>query len=194
MAKKKLRSEPTDFQSEQPGQPAEEANSTPVDQRADFTPRAEPSGESTSVTIPLKDGKINLEKMRDKTLETLRSALDSSEARVRLGLEWEKGAQRITEQAIAPLLGVLGLVEGLAVSMLAKVPREIGMQVMQYSDEEFAQIAPLAAEVLEESAPAWLRKFLLSDNAKIGQLAMVLFSVHQKKLAMLKEWKRQQAA
>lgn len=160
------------------------------DERAPFVPRNGESTEKQSVTVPLKDGKLDFESLSDKRVEKLRVALSTPEARRKLGLvQGQPGEAGITVKAMGPLFGALGVVEGIAVSFSAKIPRDVAISIMMFNDVEFAKVAPLAASVLERSAPAWLRKMLLSENAEIGQLVIALFQIHQSKLEQIKQWK-----
>jgi hypothetical protein len=167
------------------------AQETPKDERAPFVPRSNgDSNEKQSVTVPLKDGKLDLESLSDKRVEKLRVALSTPEARRKLGLvQGQPGEAGITIKTMGPLFGALGVMEGIAVSFSAKIPRDVAISIMMFNDVEFAKVAPLAAAVLERSAPAWLRKMLLSENAEIGQLVIALFQIHQSKLEQIKQWK-----
>jgi hypothetical protein len=181
-------------ESSAPAQAVQGAVTQAGDDRPSFQPR-EGSGGKESISIPLKDGKADIDALSEKRLERLRSVLATPEARRKILLtdKADSSEPRITVKAMPPLFGAVGFIEGMAVSFVAKVPRDVAIGIMMPTDEEFNKIAPLAAEVLESSAPAWLRKWLLSDNAKIGQLIMMLFEMHQSKLAQIQQWKAQQA-
>jgi len=160
------------------------------DERPPFIPRTSSEKTATSVSIPLlADGTADIDKMREGTLEKLRTAVSSRAARQKLGLAKDESQQSITAEIAAGFLGFTGMIEGAAVSFIAKIPPDVAMPLMQYSDDELNAVAPLMAEVLEEQAPAWLRRFLLSSNAKMGQLGMLLFQIHRQKLALIKQWK-----
>lgn len=180
--------EKTEPQNEGPSIPKPEA-----DTRPEFRPREAREGEVTSVTIPLVDGKIDFEKMRDKTLERLKGVVTNPEARRKLGLVRDESEPRITVEALKPVFAAVGIAEGLAVAWTAKIPAQMAIPIMMFNDEEFSETAPVAADILEKSAPQWLRTLILSDNAKLGQLAMLLFKIHQRKLAQIKALKMEMA-
>lgn len=160
------------------------------DERANFVPRDTPGGSKQSITIPLKDGRLDIEALTDKRTDSLRLALATPEARKKLGLiQGQAGEQGITAKAIGPLFGALGVLEGMAVSISAKIPRDVAIGIMMLNDQEFAKVAQPTANVLERMAPAWLRKMLLSENAELGQLLITFFRIHQAKLEQIKQWK-----
>lgn len=160
------------------------------DSRPAFVPR-EPVADRQSVTVPLKDGKLDFEALTDKRAEKLKAVFSTPEARRKLGLVQggQSEAGGITTKIVAPLFGILGTAEGMAVSISAKIPRDVAISIMMLTDEEYREIAPLTASVLEKNAPMWLRNLLLSDKAEIGQLLMALFRIHQSKLEQIKAWK-----
>jgi len=159
------------------------------DERPDFVPR-ETQGNRQSVTIPLKDGKLDIDSLSEKRTDSLKTILSTPEARRKLGLIQSQGEPGgITIKAMGPLFGVLGFAEGMAVSISAKIPRDVAISIMMVNDQEFAKVAPLAARILERSAPAWLRNLLLSENAEIGEFLIAMFHIHQGKLEQIKQWK-----
>lgn len=160
------------------------------DSRPAFVPREPIIDKQSVVTIPLKDGKLDLEALTDKRTEKLKAVLSTPEARRKLGLvQGQSEAGGITTKVVAPLFAILGTTEGMAVSISAKIPRDVAISIMMLTDEEYKEIAPLMASVLEKNAPMWLRNLLLSDKAEIGQLLMALFRIHQSKLEQIKAWK-----
>lgn len=159
------------------------------DDRPAFVPR-EPVADRQSVTVPLRDGKLDLEALTDKRVEKLKAVLSTPEARRKLGLvQGQSEAEGITTKVVARLFGILGTAEGMAVSISAKIPRDVAISIMMLTDEEYREIAPLTASVLEKNAPMWLRNLLLSDKVEIGQLLMALYRIHQSKLEQIKAWK-----
>jgi hypothetical protein len=176
---------------------ASPASAPEPDSRPPFKPKGEGGSGDTKTAVSFRldgEGKI-LDSTRDATWQTAAEAIRKTPGAARkLGLGPRDGSEpTITAKAVQPLFAMLGLAEGAAVAYAAKIPIQHGIAIMMLSDAEMAEVAPLAAEVLEAQAPAWLRAFLLSDNAKIGQLLSVLFRIHQAKLAQIKEYKLQMA-
>lgn len=160
------------------------------DERANFVPRDASGGSKQSITIPLKDGRLDIEALTEKRTDSLRLALATPEVRKKLGLvQGQTGEQGITTKVVGRLFGVLGIAEGMAVSISAKIPRDVAIGIMMLNDQEFAKVAQPTANVLERMAPAWLRKMLLSENAELGQLLITFFQIHQAKLEQIKQWK-----
>lgn len=134
------------------------------------------------------DGKIQFERMTDKTKKKFRSLLESPEFIRAIGAEPPSPAAsspgklpEIGDQECNMILDLLGTVSGIGASYIYKVPREITAKAFQYTPDMRKKINPNLSAVLNKWAP----HFLKSYKDEVG-LAIVLFGAVNAQLTVMR--------
>ena len=171
-----------------------QAPATATDELFSLEPDSSPSTENATtsslkkrISVPLtEDGKVDLASMRPTTQASLKAALagvglssgtsDPGEAKERL--ETRKANYEIV---VGPIYAVLGALESLIAAQRLKLPYDEAHAILQYSEADVAILTDPTATVLAKRLPesfAW---------AEETALALILLSIHQEKMALLKD-------
>jgi hypothetical protein len=133
------------------------------------------------------DGKIQLDRMTDKTKKKFRSLLDNPEFVKAIGIEAPSAAPstlkfpEIDDKECNMILDLLGTVSGIGASFIYKVPREITMKAFQYTPDMRRKINPNLAAVLNKWAPTFLKTY--KDEVGLG---IVMFGAVNAQLTVMK--------
>jgi hypothetical protein len=111
--------------------------------------------------LPLNaDGKVDVERLRDKSKETLIGVLKDAELKVALGIG-EAGAPAIEfdPKLIGAAYDWLGGLEAMLMQLWLRIPAEQARQIWVYTHDEKALLVPASQAVLAKHSPEWMARY-----------------------------------
>ena len=125
------------------------------------TPGRGASAEYISLRLPLNaDGKVDVERLRDKTKESLIAVIKDEQLKLALGIG-EPGAPAI--EFDPKLIGAgydwLGGLEAMLMQLWLRIPAEQARQIWAYTEQEKALLIPASQAVLAKHSPEWIARY-----------------------------------
>lgn len=131
-----------------------------------FRPRTDTPGrgataEYINLRLPLNaDGKVDVERLRDKSKQTLTDVLKDEQLKLALGIG-EAGAPAIEfdPKLIAAAYDWLGGLEAMMIQLWLRVPAEQAKEIWIYTQQDKALLVPATQAVLAKHSPEWLARY-----------------------------------
>jgi|GEM_PF-5356382 len=143
----------------------------------------EAAAPAARLTVPLTaDGSIDLDRMRAGTREKLLKAVQRIQPQT---AEDRAAAVQALSMVVPAVYAVLGGLEGLIAAKAAGLPAAEAAEIMRYTEAEVEVLRQPTAEVLAKHASA------IGEYQAEVTLALHLLAIHQHKVNMLMERKRE---
>jgi hypothetical protein len=137
------------------------------------------------------EGRIDFDRMREKTKQELRDLIDDPEVRKAVGAKNSEGNQQTAQPVeffdpawCKPLFDTFAQVETMVIAPRLKLPADIVFKQLRFNKEELDALTPVTCRVINKYAMEWMIRF--KDEIGLAMLLTTISIAHIRALAQIK--------